>query len=179
MYGLIHRAARQLSINKFGQDRWHEIAAIAEIVDDDMVSAQVYSDETTMRMLEAVRAAFDIEMEDFLESFGIYWIEFAASSAYGAMFDMTGTGLLDCLRNLDRLHSAIKLTLPDAVMPSFTVLDSGKGFVNVRYSSPRVGLEPFVKGLFIGLLNRFHLTGRVVAIGPSDLGVVFHLAFEV
>jgi Haem-NO-binding len=179
MYGLIHRAARQLAISRFGAEAWHGIAANADIHDDDMVSAQVYSDDTTIRMLDAVRAAYGVEMEDFLEAFGVYWVEFAAESAYGAMLDMTGTSLHDCLRNLDRLHSGIKLTLPSAVLPSFTVLESGKNFVNVRYSSARVGLEPFVKGLLMGLLKRFDLEGRVVAVGPSDLGVIFHVSYEV
>jgi len=42
----------------------------------------------------------------------------------------------------------------------------------------RVGLEPFVKGLLAGLLARFVLEGTVVAVGPSDLGIVFHVAFR-
>ncbi len=178
MYGLIHRAVRQMATDRLGPERWRDLARAAEIHDDDMISAKVYSDETTLRLIGAVSAEFGVPIEDMLEQFGVYWVSFAGASAYAPMLDLTGDTLLDCLRNLDRLHSGIKLTLPDAELPSFSVLEDGRGYVNVRYSSTRVGLEPFVKGLLAGLLARFGLVGTVVAIGPSDLGIVFHIAFE-
>lgn len=178
MYGLIHRAVRQMATEGLGPDRWRELSRAADIHDDDMISAKVYSDETTMRLIGAVSTELDVPVEEMLEQFGAYWVRFAGTSGYAAMLDMAGDNLLECLRNLDRLHSGIKLTLPDAELPSFTVLDHGKGYVNVRYSSVRVGLEPFVKGLLAGLLARFGLEGTVVAVGPSDLGIVFHVAFR-
>ncbi len=178
MYGLIHRAVRQMATDRLGAEQWRVLSRAADVHDDDMISAKVYSDETTMRLIGAVSAELDVPMEDMLEQFGQYWVRFAGESAYAPMLDLAGSNLLDCLFNLDRLHSGIKLTLPDAELPSFSVLDHGRGYVNVRYSSIRVGLEPFVKGLLAGLLARFDLVGSVVAIGPSDLGIVFHVVFE-
>ena len=165
-------------VNDLGSDRWGDIARQSEIHDDDLISAKVYSDDATMRLLDAIRVAFGWQMEEFLERFGVYWVEFAATTAYGPMLDLTGPDLLSCLHNLDRLHSGIQLSMPQAMLPEFTVLGSGKDYVHVRYSSRRVGLEPFVKGLLMGLLNRFDMRGHVTAIGPSDLGVLFHIALE-
>ena len=178
MYGLIHRAARQMVIQDLGEARWSAIAAQSDIRDDDLISAKVYSDDATMRLLEAIRETFGWPMEELLERFGVYWIEFAATTPYSAMMDLAGSDLLTCLRNLDRLHSGIQLSMPDAMLPEFTVLETGRDYINVRYTSRRVGLEPFVKGLLMGLLKRFDLKGGVTAIGPSDRGVLFHIALE-
>ena len=55
MYGLIHRAVRQMATDRLGPERWRDLARAAEIHDDDMISAKVYSDDATMRLLEAIR----------------------------------------------------------------------------------------------------------------------------
>jgi len=179
MYGLIHRAARQMVIDDLGGARWSAIALRSDIRDDDLISAKGYPDEASMRLLEAIREAFGWPMEELLQRFGAYWIEFAEKNGYGALLELAGQDLLTFLRSLDRLHSGIQLSMPGAMLPEFTVLDSGRDYVNVRYTSKRTGFEPFVKGLLMGLLARFGLKGGVTAVGPSDRGVLFHIALEV
>lgn len=165
-------------IEDLGSGRWAEISARSGVQEDHLISAKVYSDETTMRLLEAIGEAFDWSMEELLERFGVYWIQFAATTPYSAMMDLAGPDLVSCLRGLDRLHSGIQLSLPEAVLPEFTVLEVGRDHVQIRYTSRRSGLEPFVKGLLVGLLKRFDRKGTVTAVGPSDGGVLFHIALQ-
>jgi hypothetical protein len=61
MYGLIHRAARQMVIQDLGEARWTAIAAQSDIRDDDLISAKVYSDDATMRLLEAIRETLEFK----------------------------------------------------------------------------------------------------------------------
>jgi hypothetical protein len=119
--------------------------------------------------------AFNEPMERFLEIFGAYWVRFVGTSEHRRVLDLAGDSFETCLGNLDRLHSAVKISLPQAEVPSFVVLETAPERVSFVYTSRRLGLEPFVKGLVAGLLERFGREGRVVVVGPSGLGVLFHV----
>lgn len=142
-----------------------------------MVSALVHPDAVTMRIMGAVARALDQDMANCLEAFGESWISFAARGSYGSFLDFLGCDLANFISNLDRMHVSIQSAMPSARMPSFTVIEAQPGFISLVYGSDREGLEPFVSGLFKGLLTRFGLTGTVACVGRRNSGIQFDLAF--
>lgn len=161
MYGMIHRGIRQMVIDQSGSDVWGEIEARLGTGPEQFISAQVYDDELTGALLAAVAERLDTTMPECLKSFGRYWIRFAERGSYGAMMDFTGKDIATFIDNLDRMHQAVQVAMPEARVPSFRLVARSVDELQVEYRSDRGGLGPFVIGLLEGLLDRFAVTGEV------------------
>ena len=174
MYGMIHKALRELAIDKAGEDAWREIAIECKLDSEHFISGQHYSDNVTNALIRAVAAKTGADVDTLLKDFGRHWIEFAENSSFSAVLDMAGDDLVTFLDNLDRMHVSIKTTMPEAVMPSFHVDKAGGDEVVMTYTSPRQGLTPFVTGLLEGVLARFGEQGEISSSPVKD-GAVFRI----
>lgn len=177
MYGMIHRAARMMSIQAIGEAAFNALAAEAGFDDGDFLSAQVYPDERTLALVSAIAARADLSVEDALAAFGRFWIGYADASPYAPVMRMNGDTLEEFLSNLDRMHVTIHRVMPHTRMPSFDVLHVAPERIDVLYASERSGLEPFVTGLMEGLMARFGHRGSVT-FAPHEDGAVFSLHLE-
>ena len=173
---MIHQAARSLFIELRDEAEWKLLEERAGLTNEHFISAQSYDDDVTFALIGEIVRSLDVEPEVVLERLGRHWLKFADESAYASMLRMAGTDIETFLRNLDRMHASIKATMPSAVMPSFEVLpSSGEGGpLELRYSSPRTGLESFVSGLLAGLLERFGEAGTV-SVRPRPGGAIFEI----
>jgi len=178
MYGMIHRALRELVIEQRGSAAWEMIVVDAGVEPLHMISAVVHDDSITMQIMDSAARALDLDMAEGLEAFGKSWISFVAKGSYGAFLDFLGDDLFSFVGNLDRMHHSITIAMPSARMPSFSVIEAGSGFMTLLYRSDREGLEPFVCGLFKGLFDRFGLTGAVRCMGERSEGILFELTFS-
>lgn len=169
MYGMIHRGLREMVIEELGTAEWEALAREAGIGPAELISAQVYDDAVTTRLLMAGADRMGLSMSELLKRFGRYWLPFLVRGPYAAILDFTGRDLPTFIANLDRMHQAVVAAMPGARVASFAVTERGTGFLRVRYASERTGLEFLVIGMLEGLLDRFGLVGRVeqVATGPG------------
>jgi len=163
MYGMIHRAAREMILEQQGAATWTKVLIAARLDDSDFVSAYTYPDEVTLRLLAAAAEALEADLGEMLTGFGRYWVEYADRGPYGSILRMAGDDLPTLLGNLDRMHDAIQGGMPDARLPTFQLLAQANTEIRVAYRSTRTGLEPFVAGLLQGLMARFGVSGRVEA----------------
>lgn len=175
---MIHRAIREMIIEEAGQDAWQAIEASACVGPAEMISAVVYDDEVTVRILLAASVHMKRSPQEYLESFGEYWIGFAARCPYGSIMNFTGHDIVSFIGNLDQMHTAVISAMPQARVPSFLVIDALSGSIRVRYQSDREGLEPFVTGLLRGVLRRFDLAGEVECYGARDNSTEFQLRYQ-
>lgn len=174
MYGMIHQAAREMVHVVADADTWTAILEKSGLQETHFISAQTYSDDDTFALIGAIQEVTGLPLDDLLSAFGKYWIEFAGKTSYRSVMDMAGNDLESLLENLDRMHTSIKSTMPDADMPSFLVADEDGDTLTVEYRSSRKGLEPFVKGLLLGLMDRFGETGEVT-FSPAEDCVEFYV----
>ena len=174
MYGMIHRAARTMSIETFGEAAFNAMAAEAGFDESDFLSAQVYPDDRTFALVTAIARRAGLSVEDALRAFGRFWIDYADGSAYAPVMRMNGDTLAEFLSNLDRMHASIQRVMPETRMPSFEVLEAGPRRIDVLYCSQRTGLEPFVAGLMEGLMQRFGHEGTVAHAAAPE-GTLFSL----
>ena len=161
MYGLIHRGLRAMVLERAGQDAWAAVERQVGAGPTEFISAMVYEDALTLRLVGAVAERLEITTSDCLRDFGRHWIGFAENSPYGSILDFTGDTLEAFIGNLDRMHQSVRIALPSAQVPSFKILHVAQDRLVVRYASQRSGLESFVTGLLEGVLARFGLTGSV------------------
>jgi guanylate cyclase soluble subunit beta len=161
MYGMAHRALRQMMIDRLGLAAWVKVERETGTGPADLISLCVYDDSKTVALIAASAEQLGLPMDQALQVFGRYWVRYAELSAFGPIMDFTGQDLVTFINNLDRMHRSVVLAMPDARVPSFTLLEEANGHLLVRYKSDRTGLEAFVTGLLEGLMDRLGESGTV------------------
>lgn len=170
MYGMIHRGVRQMVITDFGEATWDGLSDSISILPEHLISARVYSDDITLRILQKAATVYDISFDDLLRKFGFSWVGFVQRGAYSSILNFIGNDMASFISNLNRMHSAVIAMMPEASLPTFRLVSDQPSEMVVEYTSERAGLEPFVIGLFEGLLNRFGHNGSV-SLFSSDNNV--------
>ena len=177
MYGMIHKAAREMALQEFGEAGWTAILASAGLNEEHFISAQTYPDDVTQRLIDAIIAHGDYDPDTLLEAFGRYWVHYAGGSRYAKLMDMAGSDLESFLANLDRMHDGVKASMPEAILPSFELVDVSPHRLKVAYRSTRSSLTLFVKGLLLALMDRFGESGTVTCEQQGD-SVLFEILRE-
>jgi hypothetical protein len=180
MYGLINKAVEGLVRQRFGDAAWDRIRTRAGLPDEPFISMEQYPDSTTYDLVGAASAELGAPAEAILEEFGRFWTVYTADAGYGELMKGAGSTLPEFLRNLDQLHTRVKLSFPHLAPPSFSVANETAASLELHYYSERAGLAPLVVGLLKGLGERFQVelsvrTERVDGAKPHDL---FHVAWS-
>ncbi len=175
MYGMIHRAARELALQTLSMEEWEALLVQGGLREDHFISANPYDDAVTARLLGAIGLRLGLSQEALLEALGRHWIRHAAESPFGTVLSMAGDDLETFLENLDRMHASVTSSMPAASMPSFELLRCEPQAISLLYQSERVGLGMFVRGILCALLERFGETGRIeMEAAPS--GIIFQIS---
>lgn len=180
MYGLINKAVEGLVRSKFGDDTWNRIRTRAGLPDEPFISMEMYSDKSTYDLVGAASAELGVEAEKILEEFGRYWVSCTAQESYGELLKSVGRTLPEFLKNLDQMHTRIKLSFTHLTPPSFAVTDETSNSLQLHYYTHRAGLAPLVTGILEALGPRFKIkvtstTRRVEGDRPHD---VFDVRWE-
>ena len=178
MFGMIHRSARAMVIEQFGTAAWDQILQATKLDDGDFVSAQSYSDETTLGLIGTAAATAGLTVDQTLLAFGHHWVRTADQGVYANGMAVLGGSVLEALENLDRMHASIQIALPDAQLPQFAIVSANEESILLAYYSKRVGLESFVSGLLEGLLIRFNQPGSVAFTGTDGPARLFTVTFD-
>jgi hypothetical protein len=157
MYGLINKAVEGLVRMKFGDAMWDKIRARAGLPDEPFISMESYEDKTTYDLVGAASVELGATPEAILEEFGRYWTVYTAEAGYGELLKSAGKTLPEFLKNLDQMHTRVKLSFPNLAPPAFTVTDETDSSLTLHYYSHRPGLAPLLVGLLKGLGERFAL----------------------
>lgn len=180
MYGLINKAVEGLVRSRFGDAAWDRIRARAGLPDEPFVGMEQYPDKTTYDLVGAASAELGAPAESILEEFGVYWVTYTAEAGYGELMRSAGRTFPEFLRNLDQLHTRVRLSFPHLAPPSFSVSEETESTLVLSYYSVRPGLAPLVVGLLRGLGDRFALdvaarSERVEGERPHDR---FHVSWR-
>lgn len=178
MYGMAHRALRQMMIDRLGPAAWAMVERETNTGPADLISLCVYDDSKTVALIGASATRLGMPVEEALRDFGRYWVRFAELSSFGPIMDFTGQDIVTFINNLDRMHRSVVLAMPDARVPSFTLIEETRERLLVRYRSDRTGLETFVIGLLEGLMDRLGETGTVELAGRPDNAIDFAIHLD-
>lgn len=86
-------------------------------------------------------------MDDVLEVFGSYFLEYCIQSGYDRILRVLGRNLRDFLCNLDALHDHLASIYPGMEAPSFRCTESDDGTLFLHYYSQRPDLGYIVIGI--------------------------------
>lgn len=178
MYGMIHRAVRQMVFDELGEDAWLALEQKLDIGPSELLTGMVYDDALTIAIISEASVRLNLSIDACLFEFGRYWIKYAERGPLAAIMNFTGQNLASFIENLDRLHLAVSAAMPGVRLPSFTTISSAPGHLLVEYRSDRTGMEQFVAGLFDGLLTRFHATGEVNIAEHKASSIIFEIRYQ-
>lgn len=178
MYGIIHKAVRSYVLKTAGPKVWDQIVDRCDLGDEHTLSSVYFDDSVTVEMVVASASILGVSVDKAFELVGEYWTEFAIETGYKSLFDMAGDSLPEFLSNLDRMHSSLKISLTQAVMPSFNLTHADDDGFEVIYRSQREGLETFVVGLLRGVAAYYGET-LDISYEPAASGIRFTLIRKV
>lgn len=178
MYGMIHRALRQMVHDELGQEAWLALEQKLDIGPTELLTGMVYDDALTLQIVSEAAARLNLSVEQCLFEFGKYWVRFAGQGSLSSLMKFTGQNLASFISNLDRLHLAVGAAMPGTLLPSFVTRENKPGHLIVEYRSDRVGMEPFVQGLLQGLMDRFHTQGNVEIVHRGEKTITFDIRYQ-
>lgn len=161
MFGWINDCTESLVVTKFGIEKWHEIKAKADckVEDGGFIRHQYYSDGSTVALVVAAAEVLGLTVDQVLEAFGQYFMEFTRQNGYVNLLSCQGSTLRLWLSNLNALHDHLQSSLPEGfVAPVFWCEDDEnvEGSILLHYFSKRGSLlVPLVVGL-VKEVARYH-----------------------
>jgi guanylate cyclase soluble subunit beta len=182
MYGLIHNAIKQLVLDNHGEATWQQVMLEAGNPGDAFLTMRSYEDEITLKIVAATAQVLDLSVEECLEIFGSYWMATFAPDRYGSLLNFGGESVAEFLSNLDDMHDHISTSFTDFIPPSFKVDSANEQEIKLTYRSERSGLTPFVRGILLGMKQRFQqsfdLTEKVLTSDGSGEETKFLIQFR-
>jgi hypothetical protein len=163
----VNQAVRGLIIDQFGEATWEDVRSRAG-TPESFVAMQPYDDAVTYSLVGAAVEVLELPAEKILYAFGEYWVTDIATVSYADLMSSHGTSFLDFLKNLDHMHSRIKVTFPDYSPPSFRVKELSDDRLQLDYYSKREGLLPFVEGLMNAVARHFGCEVTITHVDDAD-----------
>ena len=151
MYGMIHKAIRDMVRTVHGEDTWKQVLAESGAADADFLSLRSYEDDIAYSLVGACSSVLGASPQACLEDFGRFWVLVTASEHYGDMMRSYGKDCFALLIRLNEMHERISSTFSGYKPPHFTVEMLDERRCRLHYRSVREGLSPFVVGLVHGL----------------------------
>ena len=152
---LLRTGTECLVTSKFGEETWHAIKrkAHCEVVDGGFLRYKYYPDSDTVTLVVAAAEILGISVDEVLEAFGDYFIDYVQDNGYSNVLECLGKNLRDWLSNLNTLHDHLQASYPQGfVAPVFWSEDdphssAEEGAILVYYYSQRGSLlVPLVVG---------------------------------
>lgn len=154
MLGLINDCAEQLVITKFGLDAWHAIknSAGCSVKDYGFEQHGAYPDSATVDIVVAAAEALSVTVDDVLELFGQFFIEYTISKGYDNLLRCQGSTLRLWLSNLNAMHDHLQSSLPLGNFPVFWCENcpDHEGSIILHYYSIRGAL---LGGVVVGIVK--------------------------
>lgn len=161
MYGLVHKAIRDMALMDLSDEEWGGIVDSVGLTDVDFISGQPCPDEKTMALIARLAERSCTTPERIWEQLGRCWMKLPSLAMFKEIVRMTGGDLESFLRNVDRMHASMAAVGKGPAGPRIDVRKADDTSLTVRYRSDRQGLEPFALGLLQGLLAYFGERGTV------------------
>jgi len=150
MKGVINKGIQELVEERFGVDTWEEIRIAADCDEPSFSLSVDYPDQMTVDLVMATARLMDLSPDETMIEFGKYWVRNTGKRAYPMMYALAGANPRDFLRNMDRVHRQVTVSVPGAKPPSLRAEDLPDGGLAIHYASKRA-LCPVLHGLILGV----------------------------
>lgn len=152
MKGIIFKLFEEYAESVVGKEVLAEAKRRCELDKAIFVATGSYPDEQLLSLVKAMADMAGKSTDAILYECGRYVIK-PLSEIYKPFFKVKSAR--EFLRNMDRVHTSMTRSLPDARPPRFTYQEPSEQELVLFYRSPRK-LCPLAKGLIAGVADYFH-----------------------
>jgi len=150
MKGIINKGIQDLVESKFGSETWDKVKEVAGCNEPFFAAGKDYPDELTVSLVEVVSETTGLSIEDVMVEFGKFWVPNTGCKSYPSYFQIAGTSSREFLMNMDKVHTLVTRSLPNAAPPRFEYEELEDGRLLMHYKSSR-RLCPVLRGLILGV----------------------------
>lgn len=172
MKGTIVKCLEELVKEKFGPEKWKEIAEVSGTPLDKAIIMPVadFDDNTVIQVVQATCKVLGITLEQAADAFGDYWMTVYAPRCYPSFLQQPSTR--EFLLRMDDVHQQMTRAMKNARPPRFVFEWKDDRTLVVHYQSTR-GLIDFAVGLCRGAGHYFKEDIAVTKLSDSEVQVVF------
>ena len=172
MKGTIVRCLAEMVTERFGKDKWQAALEKAGLsASTRFMPTENIDDDVAMQVVGSVCSVLNISLVQAADAFGDYWSTVYAPTMYGAFYDAADSAR-DFLLKMDRVHTTMTRTVPDAHPPRFEYEWQDDKTLIMKYKSSR-GLIDFVVGLAKGVGKYYREDLYVTKLGSDRVKIVF------
>lgn len=121
MIGLINVSINAFVVEAFGQEAWAKIVEDSGTTSTDWITTCPYPDSITYELVISAANLLGISVNQALEAYGLYFVEFITRHNYIQLLRCLGSNLAELLQNLNNLHQHLSISYPAAATPYFRV----------------------------------------------------------
>lgn len=151
MHGIVNQAIQGLIRDKYGAETWNDIKQRCSLSINYFISNESYDDDITYDIIAIAAEFLNIDANELLEEFGIYWVTVTGMEKYGNLMRAGGSNFTHFVMSLPNFHNRIMLIFPKLNPPEFKVEQVSEKQLILHYYSSREGLSSFVVGIIKGL----------------------------
>ena len=187
MYGMLLESVEHFLKEKYGEKSWNLIRLQAGVKNHVFVTHERYPDNL---MLDIARAASEVvgkqmnmSPEDFIQFFGVCFVNFFSNYGYDRIIRVSGRHFRDFLSGIDNLHEHMRFAYPKLQSPSFYCTEETSSGLVLHYKSKRKGFVRYVIGQVMEIARTFYditLEVKVLENLSSDAGchIIYQLYFN-
>ncbi|EDV28471.1 uncharacterized protein TRIADDRAFT_19120, partial [Trichoplax adhaerens] len=146
-YGIINHVFQVLVEERFGKDTWQQLRNKIDCIPEKFIMKHPYDDNITVDVAEECSKLLGISVDQFLETYGQFFVVWCHRTNYVSMIKVIGSNLFNFLSNLNALHAHLSMTFNGMKPPEFQCMpsDDPKKFY-LHYYSCRENLFGIVVG---------------------------------
>ena len=155
MKGIINKGIKELVIDRFGDDAWEKVLALAKCKESFFSVSDDYPDQMTLDLVEAACQVSGLSEDQVLFEFGRFWVTHTGVQSYPSYFKLAGKNAREFLLNMDKVHVQVTKNVINVSPPRFGYEQLEDGRLLMHYTSER-GFCSALRGLIVGVGDFFH-----------------------
>jgi Haem-NO-binding len=177
MYGIINKVLQEMVISRHGIGIWEAAKARAQVEIDIFLSNDIYSDEITHNLVDAVSFITSCPPAEIYCGIGEWYVVHVVGKQHDGMLKAGGKTLKDFIINLPILHASMKRLYACEKPTEFTISDVQENSVLVGYRCPDAGLKEMVRGFLSGLCKLFAVDSNIILIEINNTHTTYKVCW--
>jgi hypothetical protein len=151
MYGLVNKSIEEMVIANYGELQWLKIMDSSGIDINFFICNEFYDDDITYTLAWSVSDELSIPFDKLLFDFGEWLVLKTVNEKFPGLLWVIGPDLKKLLLNLPAWYDRMKLMYLKIPHSLFRVILIEENKVQINIFTAGEGLEPFFKGILLGL----------------------------
>lgn len=155
MHGLINRTIQSFTCHTYGPARWLAVTEAAGLDFVDFEAMLIYDEDLSRRVLMALCANLDRDLEDVLEDVGTFLVSNPNVESLRRLLRFGGVNYTEFLHSLDDLPDRARLAVSDLNLPALELREHTTGQFSLSCYSGLPGFGSVMLGVLRAMADDY------------------------